>query len=172
MLERLPKNCVCAEIGVWKGEFSREIFEVIEPRKLHLIDPWAFDPAFPDRWYGGKKATSQADMDAIWAAVTAQFQEHPNVLVHRKRSTDAALCFPDGHFRWVYIDGDHSYEAVLNDLRAWSPKIKKDGFIVGDDFNWRDELGQFSVRRAVVQFADEMSLPLKLVQEGQFLIRV
>ena len=36
-------------------------------------------------------------------------------------------------------------EAVLNDLRSWAPKLKRGGLLVGDDFQWRDEAGDFSV---------------------------
>ena len=41
LLEMMPKNSVCAEIGVNQGQFSKEILEVVQPKKLHLIDPWA-----------------------------------------------------------------------------------------------------------------------------------
>ena len=39
-LSRLPKDAVCAEIGVFRGEFSRQILEIKAPRELHLIDGW------------------------------------------------------------------------------------------------------------------------------------
>ena len=40
--------------------------------------------------------------------------------MHRSTSAEAALTFDDEYFDWVYIDGDHSYEAVLADLRAFA----------------------------------------------------
>jgi len=42
VLRNFPKNSVGAEIGVWKGDFSQEILGIVKPRKLHLIDPWAY----------------------------------------------------------------------------------------------------------------------------------
>jgi hypothetical protein len=172
LLEWLPKGAVGAEIGVWRGEFSKGLLRAAEPRELHLVDPWKFVPSFPSRWYGGMEAKSQADMDAIFAEVQDQFRTNPAVHILRKPSLEAAEAFPNGKFDWVYIDGDHSEEAVLNDLRSWAPKLKRGGLLVGDDFQWRDEAGDFSVRRAVLRFVDERKLPLKFVVNGQFAIQL
>ncbi|WP_300314265.1 porphobilinogen synthase [uncultured Psychrobacter sp.] len=40
LLELLPNDCVCAEIGVNKGKFSQQIIDTCKPKKLHLIDSW------------------------------------------------------------------------------------------------------------------------------------
>jgi predicted O-methyltransferase YrrM len=34
----------------------------------------------------------------------------------------------------VYIDGEHSYDAVTADLLAWVPKVKAGGIVCGDDY--------------------------------------
>ena len=43
ILAQIAKNSVIAEIGVWKGEFSNEIFKNVKPNKLILVDPWRYD---------------------------------------------------------------------------------------------------------------------------------
>ena len=73
LLKKMPKHAVCAEIGVWKGTFSKHILKATKPKKLHLIDPWAFQSEFPERLYGGIAAKSQADMDLIYQSVKRQF---------------------------------------------------------------------------------------------------
>ena len=35
---------------------------------------------------------------------------------------------------YLYIDADHTYEAVTSDLRAWWPHLKTGGLIAGDDY--------------------------------------
>jgi len=170
-LLRAPRHGVCAEIGVWQGGFSARIVQLRNPRELHLIDPWQFDPRLPDRMYGGSVAKNQADMDAIMAAVVRRFADVPAVKVHRHKSLDAAKLFPDGYFDWVYIDGDHSYEAVLADLEAWLPKVKPGGAMALDDYIWRDETGSASVKAAADSFlARHPGHRTRLVQ-GQFVIR-
>jgi hypothetical protein len=63
LLKMMPKRSICAEIGVWKGDFSQRILDITNPSELHLIDPLMFQPSFPSRWYGGVKAANQSDMD-------------------------------------------------------------------------------------------------------------
>lgn len=111
-----PGLRVCAEIGVWKGEFSARIRRRTAPRELHLIDPWRFLPEYPERLYGGRVARSQRDMDRIFQDVRARFGDVPDVIVHRGASADVLPTFDDDHFDWVYVDGNHAYAFVLADL--------------------------------------------------------
>ena len=172
LLQQLPKNADCAEIGVWKGEFSQLILESTEPRELHLIDPWAFRPEYPDRMYGGTAATQQADMERIYESVVECFSGKANVVIHRKDSIVALSEFPDGYLDWLYIDGDHSYESVLEDLRLAQKKVKERGIIAGDDYTWA--LNKcFPVQRAVHQFLKEQGQRYRLTVFGsQFMISV
>ncbi len=39
----------------------------------------------------------------------------------------------DKKYDIIYIDGDHSYEGVIADLKNYVPKLKPDGFLVMDD---------------------------------------
>ncbi|QGM22381.1 hypothetical protein GJ672_09030 [Spiribacter sp. 2438] len=127
VLRKMPKGSVCAEIGVWKGQFSRSILDVTDPKELHLVDPWAFQDEYPDRMYGGKEAKGQKDMDDIFEAVKTAFAEDEAVHVHRGSSKDVLISFEDETFDWIYVDGNHYYGYVLEDLRLSYEKIKKGG---------------------------------------------
>jgi hypothetical protein len=170
VLEKIPKNARCAEIGVWKGDFSTQILATASPASLHLIDPWLFNPSFPKRWYGGAKASTQLDMDAIQGGVVRRFRSEPRVVVHRLASLDAATLFADATFDWIYVDGDHSYEAVKSDLTAWFAKLRVGGWLAGDDYDWRDEKGDLSVKRAVDEFISERGLAPVGVGNGQYIV--
>lgn len=163
---------VCAEIGVWKGDFSRRILDFLRPKELHLIDPWSFSPDFPQRWYGGAFARSQVDMDAIHRAVQDRFRTEPAVRVHRGSSMELSATFPDGYFDWIYIDGDHSRQAVFDDLRAWHKKVRAGGLLVLDDYHWRDESGQRSVKAAIEDFLALTQVKQARLHAGQFVIEL
>lgn len=39
------------------------------------------------------------------------------------------------HLGFVYIDGDHSYEAVATDIAAWWPILSEVGVLAGHDYD-------------------------------------
>jgi hypothetical protein len=49
-------------------------------------------------------------------------------------SMDAAPQFADESCDVVWIDGEHSYESCLADIRAWWPKVKPGGWMGGVDW--------------------------------------
>jgi hypothetical protein len=141
----LARGGVGAEIGVWKGEFSKQLLAQLRPTELHLIDPWTHtdDPRYWFTWYA---KASQAEMDGIYERVLAELGSQPGVVIHRERSNEVVAEFGDGYFDWVYIDGDHSYEGASGDLASWSPKVKAGGYVVCDDC--KDD----GVARALAEF--------------------
>jgi hypothetical protein len=171
MLERMPMNSVCAEIGVWRGDFSRIILKRTSPKRLHLIDPWTFQPEFPARKYGGHHAKKQEDMDKVFRGVESRFEDVENVSIHRARSEEAMAEFPDGYFDWIYLDGNHEFEFVLKDLTMGFAKVRSGGFIAGDDYGWGKKRG-FPVERAVQEFVRLHSVEDHLEIFGsQYIIR-
>ncbi len=48
-------------------------------------------------------------------------------------SSAAAQLWTKGPIRLLFIDGDHRYPAVKQDLDLWSPHVAVDGFVVLDD---------------------------------------
>jgi Methyltransferase domain len=174
LIRKLPKGAVGAEIGVWKGTFSAALLERLEPRELHLVDPWEFMPEKPQAIYGGGAVTGQRDMDQIYQEVVNRFAsatEAGRVTVHRGRSVEIASSFPDSYFDWIYVDGDHSYEGVTSDLAAWRSKIKPGGCITGDDYMTDGAWFGDSVKRAVDEFVAPGDYRLEWLAECQFLLR-
>jgi hypothetical protein len=174
ILSRIPRHSVCAEIGVYKGNFSQLILEC-EPKKLHLIDPWKFepDPAYAGSWYGGSLGKSQARMDAIYESVVRRFRSAIRlgiVEVHRNASAKCCSQFPDNYFDWIYIDGNHKYEFVKLDLEMFLPKVKLHGLVAGDDYDspgwWQD-----GVTKAVDEAVASGRLEKLLIENHQFLLR-
>jgi Methyltransferase domain len=166
----LPSRGICAEVGVWKGDLSERVLKLRRPQQFHLVDPWLFEPEFPCRWYGGDAAKNQEDMDSIERSVRRRFAGDSVVIIHRNKSIEAAEQFPDGYFDWIYIDGDHTSEAVFNDLQAWFKKLKVRGVLALDDYDWRDEQGLYSIRYAVERFLEAHENLKARKMWGQFVI--
>jgi hypothetical protein len=175
LLERMPRNSVCAEIGVYRGDFSEQILRVVRPAALHLIDPWTYQPGetYRDALYGGSKGVSQPHMDVVYESVRQRFTaavQGDVVRLHRLPSNAAALQFADEYFDWIYIDGNHLYECVREDLALFSAKIKRGGYIAGDDYAsqgwWHD-----GVRKAVDEFVANGHAAMTLIAGNQFLLQ-
>jgi hypothetical protein len=159
-LKHLPKGSVGVEVGVWLGDFSQEILDVVEPTELSLVDPWEQNDDATNRMSTMER--SQEELDAIYQGVSDRFAEEP-VVIRRGRSLDVASDFIDP-VDWVYIDGIHTFDAVSADLEAWWPHVKPGGMICGHDMWWE------GVRKAVSQFAVKQNLALVEI-DGNFLIR-
>lgn len=56
-------------------------------------------------------------------------------------SKTASELFADATFDWVHLDARHDYHSVKSDIAAWLPKIKRGGWLSGDDYDpvkWPD----------------------------------
>ncbi len=170
LLAHMPKGGVAAEIGVWEGKFSQKILDLTQPRELHLIDPWLYQPEFGNTGFGRKKNESR--MDEMFHEVKGRFAARPEVTVHRAMSKAALEAFADHHFDWVYIDGNHNEPFVGEDLALAHRKVKPGGIISGDDFNWQTEIGA-PVRKAVEKLVAELGAAAKFkLIANQYMIRL
>jgi hypothetical protein len=171
----MPQRSICAEIGVHEGDFSKEILCSVKPVKLHLIDPWEYlkGEEYQEAWYGGKASDGQATMDRRFLSVRDRFSKEIDkwqVVIHRRYSAEVASEFSDGYFDWIYIDGNHLYEYVKQDLELYYSKIKVGGYITGDDYGCDGWWGN-GVQKAVDEFVrrrDGLSLE---VIGNQFIVR-
>ena len=143
---------------------------------LHLIDPWKFqsDPLFASTLYGGEQGHNKDYMDARHNRVVKKFSGKRNVIIHRSNSLDCLNRFPDECFDWIYLDGDHRHESVLEELRQFYRKVKPAGFVAGDDYsrpkdNWTND----GVTRAVDQILSSAIYEKVVIQpeSHQFVLR-
>ncbi|MBT3237351.1 MAG: class I SAM-dependent methyltransferase [Rhodospirillaceae bacterium] len=159
LLKLLEKNGRVAEVGTFRGAFAENILELVVPDELHLIDPWVHQHQ-PEYAPDGSNVSDEQHLDNF-EHVSATFADAINdgqVTLHRKKSTDAVDDFEDGYFDWVYIDGDHTHDAVASDLALFAPKVAPGGMILGHDYNNSERYGvelNFGVVEAVNEFVLE-----------------
>jgi hypothetical protein len=175
LFDILPKNSVGAEIGVHLGDFSQRILDNLNPAKLYLVDPWRFEESeqYENAWYGLVAGCDQNEMNRRHLSVCDRFSENiasAQVNVFRCDSMSFLNQMPDNFFDWVYIDGNHLYEFVRQDIILSTKKVKANGLICGDDYG---EGGWWNggVKKAVDELVD-MSIVVKVdIKESQFILR-
>jgi predicted O-methyltransferase YrrM len=120
------KNATMVEVGSYLGE-SSEIFAQYFS-KIYCIDIWTV-VCIDGNWTHSKLDPSEAEMD-----FNDRLQKFNNVTKLKMLSSEAQKLFEDNSVDIVYIDANHTYDAVKSDIQLWLPKIKNQGFISGHDY--------------------------------------
>lgn len=136
---------VGAEIGVFDGYFSEFMCQSIPGLKLYSIDAWEVYPGYRDH----KFERSMRNAEAKARERLEQF----DVTIIKKFSMEAAKDFEDESLDFVYIDGNHEYKFVKEDIEVWTKKVRKGGIVAGDDY-YMTRAGNLGVIRAAQEYAD------------------
>lgn len=125
--EAMRDGAVCVEVGCYLGQSTSYL--AIEGLNLHReFQLWAVDT-----WKGTPGEHQQRDyMPDFIANMQRGYNLIGTVKPLRMESVKAAHLFRDQSIDFIYLDGDHSYEAVKADIAAWLPKCR--GVIAGHDY--------------------------------------
>lgn len=122
-----------AEIGVWRGAFSASFCQVNPKLHMLCVDPWLSYPAWQDTKNALEPEAQERLMAESYRDAVARLTPL-NCTIVRKFSAKAVRDVPDRSLDFVFIDGNHVYDAVLEDLTLWAPKVRSGGWIGGHDF--------------------------------------
>ena len=130
----LPQGCRIAEVGVFKGDFSRHLFDTCHPAELHLID-----------------------LDLRSHRIAERFQPEiaaGRIILHEGDSSAVVRQFSEGYFDAIYVDGDHSYDGVRRDIDAAAARIAERGVLIFNDYTYWSpcECMRYGVMQAVNEF--------------------
>jgi len=191
IMKLIPEGSVGAEIGVWMGSSSRKFLKR-RLKKFYMVDPWAVegykpamdanDETFNYQKYlnkysklvgSNKPEDFQKFYDKTYAKVWDEFRSYPEAIICRENSTDWFNNYDDEKLDWIYIDGDHSYTGVINDLNNCLKVMKEGAVIFGDDYKWGDNRGdKGGVKKAVNEFIENNGYTLNKHGTNQFSIRL
>jgi predicted O-methyltransferase YrrM len=102
-----------AEIGVKTGRYSEILCQNIPGLKLVCIDTWP--------------------TGRIHTIAKKKLKAYDTTLI-KTTSMEAAKLVPDESLDFVFIDADHKYESVRDDIREWTKKVRKGGIVSGHDY--------------------------------------
>ena len=147
------KNLIGAEIGTLDGWHALDIMEALSIKKLYLIDPYKAYEDYAES-VGNPRKAQKALNERMRVAKKVLKKYRDKVRFIRKFSEDAVDMFKDNSIDFVYIDGNHQYEFVKKDIELYLPKVKKGGWIGGDDYTNSTETERegFGVFKAVNEF--------------------
>jgi hypothetical protein len=116
-----------AEIGVAEGNYSEVLLKANPQLELHLVDPW-------HHYSGNPQGKSKEKNEFAYNETKRKTASYPNVKIHGVMSMTAVQVFDDGELDFVYIDGHHGFDYVMQDLIEWFKRVRSGGIVAGDDY--------------------------------------
>ena len=134
------KKLTAVEIGSLKGEHALSILQNLNVEKLYIIDPY-------EDYKDYKEGRSQKSLSRAERECRRRLSPYlKKVVFIKKYSNDAVKEIPK-EIDYIYIDGNHDYEFVRDDLKNYFPLVKLGGIVAGHDIQYK------GVSDAVVEFS-------------------
>jgi len=115
-----------AEVGVKKGVFSEHLCKNMPGLRLKCIDPYL--PG-EDNW----------DKVEIWFHMAQKALMRYDARIIKKTSMHASA---EDIAKWsldfVYIDADHTFNEVMQDIIVWADRVRPGGIVSGHDYHYAD----------------------------------
>lgn len=125
--ERAQQHLRIVEVGCWKGRSAAALAAGC-PGNVWTVDTFEGSPSELDG------AHAEAAEGLVQAEAELNLYRYANLSIIKASSLAASRTFADGCVDMVYLDGDHTREAMLVDLIAWRPKCLR--LLCGHDVDW------------------------------------
>jgi predicted O-methyltransferase YrrM len=122
------------EIGSWMGRSTAWLAAGSAARSrepVHAVDTFDGGPALKAKDFAVLQEQGTTYHAFAENLERAGVFDHVEPVIADSRA--AAAQWDGRPVRLLFIDGDHSYEAVKADLAAWLPYVARDGYIAFDD---------------------------------------
>lgn len=180
------------EVGSYKGEYAKDILSKWSGN-LFLVDVWK---QLDTSEY--EDLSNQKDFKEIYDACIDNIgDDDTRCTMIRASSKTAVSLFNNASLDFVYIDANHKYDFVKEDIELWFPKVRRGGVLAGHDYLkidwWADKnfapngkdkhiwmdssahigtfdiyAGLFGVNPAVDEFCNQQELELQLTTDEWF----
>lgn len=125
-----------AELGVAFGWHAHAMLQVPTLDKLYLVDRWQHVEGYADLM----NQNPPEKFEAMYHFVCKKMHPFgPRAEILRMETSAAAVLMPDGSLDFIYVDAEHTPDAVARDLRGWCSKVRPGGIIAGHD--WQNGFG-------------------------------
>lgn len=162
------KDLQFLQIGTYTGDASEWMLDnILTGENSYLTDV--------DTWGGSEEEIHKTfDWNDVEKVYDEKVSKYNNVIKKKTTSLEflnnANLEFYD----FIYIDGDHTEDAVYKDAVASWDKLKKGGILGFDDYTWQHDSGRDDMRPgpAIDRFVKEYEKEIDVLEAGdQYWIR-
>lgn len=132
-----------AEIGVADGRYSEILCEKIPGLELICVDPFY--------------------RKGHYEKAKERLQKH-NTRIIRETSMETVLGIGDGVLDFVFIDGNHKFDFVMEDVIGWTRKVRSGGIVAGHDYYHFHDSG---VIEAVNRYTEIHRIQLNIIPRSE-----
>ena len=150
---------VGAEIGVEQGKYTEVLCKA--GLAIFAIDAW-------QAYKGYRDHVNQKKLDGFLEKTKERVVPyHCDVI--KAFSMDAVKNFNDESLDFVYIDCNHSFRYIADDIYEWSKKVRKGGIVSGHDYSiiaGKHGLNACHVKYVVDAWIKSLGIELFTTKEG------
>ena len=141
---------VGAEIGTAAGDYAHSICRLNPGVKLYCIDAYTS--------YSGYDDYNAGQMEKNYEKAVEILKPYDVEFIRSYSSTAVGL-FDDGALDFVYIDANHEWPYIAQDLYCWDKKVRSGGIISGHDYEIvpRSD-GKCHVKSALLGYTDAFNI--------------
>lgn len=167
---REKNHLVGAEIGVNAGHHAQSLLQFLDVYRLYLIDPYELYEEYPEGvlQYGA----NQPQLTGAETHARSILHGHSEKIVWLKDfSAFVAKNFEEESLDFVYIDGNHDYKYVREDIENFWPLTKQGGVLGGHDFYNGHAKSHDGVLQAAIEFAVTNGLQLQVEEPDWWFVK-
>jgi len=123
LLAEMNLNEGC-EVGVLTGKHAKKMLDCNPNLHLHLVDSYKYYKEMPKL---------NGDVARYLPEMRGRLKGY-NCTEHIMFSMDAVCKFKNGSLDFVYIDSNHRFDFIMQDLIEWSKKVRIGGIVSGHDY--------------------------------------
>ena len=136
LAEQIPDGATFVEVGSWVGHsisyFAKEV-KRHGKQNVRIVAVDTFKGSVNEESQTSIAKQAGGSFRHLFNATLVEAGVLEMVTAIQADSVAAAKKFKDGSVWAVFIDGEHTHEAVLRDIAAWKPKLLPQGTLCGHD---------------------------------------
>lgn len=147
------------EVGLWKADFAKKMLDANPNLIWYGIDQYA-----P---YGHQRRKQPA-WDEIYQRVCTKMEPYQaRFTLIRKPSYSAWQFLPD-NVSFIFIDGNHDYDFVLQELYLYEKKLRPGGIMSGHDYCTPADGVRRAVNKYIKHFGRELNITIAFDRNGVY----
>lgn len=142
------------EVGTLQGWFAFDLLCQWRGEKLYMIDSWRY----MDNWKDDMNAHFSTQLNRMSDCMKSIYKFDRRACMIREMEDDAVSLFKDRSLDFVYLDADHSLDAVRAQIKRWVPKLVPGGIIGTHDYldgKAPQNSAHYGVKTAIDEFCSD-----------------